>query len=244
MEYDAIAIDYDGTLISLLNRGAPPSPKIVRKLGESLENGIPVVIITGRGGSLLKLLPMFADFDQNLLFYATYNGTEIYRGMNETPIISRKSNLTTIFRDLQLNPELHAFVCKWFLTERSIRAIPNNKSRSYMDSLCVIMKRYLPSELVARNSGYSVDIYPKIATKDHCIHIVQRILGDKRRFLRVGDQGHEYGNDFEMLDHLGGFSVGTVSAKPITCFPVVDGSGRRRFGPDGALSLLQKLDVV
>jgi hypothetical protein len=42
--------------------------------------------------------------------------------------------------------------------------------------------------------------------------------------LRIGDQGHEGGNDFELLDSPAGFSVGTLSESHGGCIPVLDES--------------------
>src|SRR6266571_5257151 len=64
--YNAIAIDYDGTCISLRNRGGSPSQGVIRPLQICLENGLPLVIITGRGKSLLTLRSSFNRFDQDL----------------------------------------------------------------------------------------------------------------------------------------------------------------------------------
>jgi hypothetical protein len=113
-----------------------------------------------------------------------------------------------------------------------------------MDSICSFVETLLPPSVIARNSGYSVDIYPKSSTKDNSVRDVQRILGRTLRFLRVGDQGHEFGNDFELLDHLGGFSVGTISSNPQRCFPVLDKKGAVISGTDGTFSLLSSFEVV
>src|SRR5438552_337875 len=243
-QYNAIAIDYDGTLISLRNRGAPPSKRIMLLLANSVENGIPVVIITGRGRSLLSLVPRFSKFDQNLVFYATYNGTEMYRGRSRTPVILRNFDLRPIFHRLQNNHDLNRLIRRLTLNRRSIQLIPRNKSRPYMDSICRMLEGFVPSNLIARNSGYSIDVFPRTTNKDYCTQTVQKVLGKDLRYLRIGDQGHEYGNDFELLNHVGGFSVGTISCKPTGCFPVVDKSGRTIVGVEGTRYLLEAFQIT
>jgi hypothetical protein len=113
-----------------------------------------------------------------------------------------------------------------------------------MDAICGMLDGFLPSNLIARNSGYSIDIFPKRASKDFCTQAVQNVLRRELRYLRIGDQGHEHGNDFELLDHLGGFSVGTISCRPTTCFPVLDRSGRRLVGVEGTRYLLEVFEVM
>lgn len=132
-------------------------------------------------------------------------------------------------------------VSKWSLQRASIQLIPREKSKLFMDSLCELTASQLPSELTARNSGYSVDIYPKSATKNHCLDRVNELFEGSLRFLRIGDQGHECGNDYEMLSSLGGFSVGTLSSDPRACFPVLDKDGSRIMGPRGVAYLLSEV---
>jgi hypothetical protein len=65
-------------------------------------------------------------------------------------------------------------------------------------------------------------------------------LGMRLNFIKIGDQGHELGNDFELLHKRGGFSVGTVSTDRRSCFPVVDERGNRLLGMKGCIHLLNR----
>jgi hydroxymethylpyrimidine pyrophosphatase-like HAD family hydrolase len=231
-QYDAIALDYDGTLISLRNRTGRPSPEVLAALEIPINSGLPLVIITGRGESLLGLKPLFSRFDQNLVFFAMYNGCKIVQGSGKT-VSKRRLNLKPLLSRLKRDRDLATCVREWFLKPWSLRVIPITRSRPFMDELCKALLDRLPSNFVARNSGYSVDVYLRSATKEMPLQMVNSLLGRRLRYLRIGDQGHSLGNDYELLNAPGGFSVGTLSSRPGACFPVLERSGRRVMGPRG-----------
>jgi hypothetical protein len=56
--------------------------------------------------------------------------------------------------------------------------------------------------------------------------------------LRIGDQGQPGGNDADLLDAVGGFSVDLVSPVPDRCHPVVAGDGSVHKGAQATLTLL------
>jgi len=238
--YNAVAIDFDGTLISLRSRGADPTSAIVRSLMACLESNLPLVVLTGRGRSLLRLRRLFGESTQERVFYAMYNGSEILQGSSSDYVVRKPIRLRHTFLSLRRNPAFNKLVKRWSLRRASIQLIPRTRDKSFMDSLCDLTTNQLPSELVARNSGYSVDVYPRTATKDRCLRIVNKLCGNSLRFLRIGDQGHEYGNDYELLSSTGGFSVGTLSSDPYTCYPVLDEQGSRILGPRGTAYLLTR----
>jgi hydroxymethylpyrimidine pyrophosphatase-like HAD family hydrolase len=241
--YNAVAIDYDGTLISLKNRGAYPSSALLEPLKACLERGIHLVVLTGRGRSLLDLRHVFRKPEKGEIFYAMYNGSEMLRGSSRKYVVRKSIHLTSTFRSLKRNPAFGNLVTKWSLKRASIQLFPRKRHKRMMDSLCKLTTSLLPSGLVARNSGFSVDVYPKSATKDHCLGLVNNLCGGSLRFLRIGDQGHEYGNDYEMLSSKGGFSVGTLSSNPKACFPVLNETGSRILGPSGVAYLLSEVFV-
>lgn len=241
LTYDAIALDYDGTLISLASRGSSPSLSLLRTIGKILDYGLPVVIISGRGDSLLELNKSLSGFSQDSLFLAMYNGSKITRGSQSEIICDHKIGLKRLFASIRNNSSLGKDIQRCGLKDYAIQILPRKKSKGFMDALCERMKVILPPPFVARNSGFALDIYPIARTKDHSLKAISEFAGTKMRFLRIGDQGHEFGNDYELLHSKGGFSVGTISADPYFCFPVLDFKGKRLQGPTGAKVLLSDI---
>ncbi len=239
--YDAIALDYDGTLVSLLSRTSAPSPSLIKVLGGLLDCGLPIIVISGRGDSLLQLNKSLLGFAQDSLFLAMYNGSKIVKGVKDEIIVDEKPSLKSIFLALKGNRALAKYARKWSLKDYAIQALPKRKSQAYMDAFCERLGFILPQGLMVRNSGFALDVYPASKTKNRCEKAVTRLVGSKLRFLRIADQGHELGNDYELLNSNGGFSVGTLSANPYACFPVLNPSGRRMLGPRGVEYLLTSI---
>ncbi len=198
------------------------------------------MVITGRGRSLLALRRILQRHDQNELFLAMYNGAVIEYGSSKRNATATKMNLKGIYKSLKRNHQLQGSVSMWRLKSYFIQAITRRKSTSYMDDVCSHLQNVLPNSVVARNSGYSVDVYPRQLLKVGCLRVINNILGEDKNYLRIGDQGHEQGNDFDLLNARGGFSVGTISANPRTCFPVLDRNGKPQIGPSGVISLLSR----
>lgn len=241
--YDAVVLDYDGTIVSMINRDAGLRSDVIQQLGALLDSGIPVVVISGRGRSLLKVRRQLSRFNQGLLFLAMYNGSAIVQGSSAKPVVRKRmryDSLASTFRSLNENTSFRKLVSKLSLKPYCIEIVPKRRSASYNDMLCRRLRTVLQRKLVARSSGYAVDIYPISITKDTCLNDVNRILHGNLHFLRVGDQGHELGNDYELLNSVGGFSVGTISANPRACFPVVDSDGLSIVGTRGVVHLLTK----
>jgi hypothetical protein len=110
-----------------------------------------------------------------------------------------------------------------------------------MDGLCKRVGLLLPSGLSAKNSGFAIDVYPAKMTKDYCLAFIRRAVRRNLQFLRIADQGHELGNDYELLDSTGGLTVGTISAATRGCFPVLSRRGKRFLGPSGVTYALADL---
>jgi len=239
--YNALALDYDGTLVSLFNRTGRLSRSIVNSIGNFLNGEIPVVIISGRGESLLRLRQQLAKFKLDTLFLAMYNGAEIVDA--ETGAIMRKEKnptfpLNRAFELLAENSDIMSTKTKIVQKPYSIQIQVKERSILRLDELCLRFSSILPNGFAVRSSGYAIDVYPRARMKDYCLRLINERLDMRLNFLRVGDQGHELGNDFELLNIRGGFSVGTVSTDRRSCFPVVDESGNRLLGVRGCVHLL------
>lgn len=241
--YNALALDYDGTLVSLFNRTGKLSRAIVSSIGNFLNNEIPIVIISGRGESLLRLRRQLCKFELGTLFLAMHNGAEIVDAKSGGLIRREKQigfSLNRAFERLSQNPHIMQGTVKITQKPYFIQMQVKERSMLQLDELCRWASTVLSPGLVVRSSGYAVDIYPRSRMKDYCLPLLNEHLEMRVNFIRIGDQGHELGNDFELLNRRGGFSVGTVSADRRSCFPVVDEAGNRLLGVKGSIHLLNR----
>ena len=75
-------------------------------------------------------------------------------------------------------------------------------------------------------------------------HIGQLIGVPQNRILRIGDQGQERGNDFDLLDSTAGFSVRELSITPTRCYPVLgDDLKVQIYGADATDHLLNLIFI-
>jgi len=238
--YNALALDYDGTLVSLFNRTGRLSRAIVNSINNFLNGETPVVIISGRGECLLRLRQQLAKSRLDTLFLAMYNGAEIVEAKSGG--IVRKENsifsLNRVFQLLTENSNIFPTKVKIVQKPYSIQMQVSERSMLRLDELCRRVSTILPHAFAVRSSGYAVDVYPRAKMKDYCLRLINERFDMRLNFVRVGDQGHELGNDFELLSRRGSFSVGTVSTDKRTCFPVVDEGGNRLLGVKGCIHLL------
>jgi len=84
----------------------------------------------------------------------------------------------------------------------------------------------------------TLDLSP--TNKHAALEAVAKLIGETSdRILRIGDQGAELGNDYELLASPSGFSVGTISRSIDSCFPVVDvAAGKQLKSTQGTEALL------
>jgi hypothetical protein len=234
--YDGVALDYDGTIVPLTDRTGRPAPEIINLLECLLDRTVTVVIISGRGHSVLSLQSQLSERNRGRIVIALYNGAELMIGEKRIVHGSLSRKLMAA-RHMVMNV-LGKTVASIEIKRYCMQVMPRVKSQTSLDSLTTAIQQLLPTGLVARNSGFAVDVFPVSQLKNACLNTVNVLARRKIHFLRVGDQGHELGNDYELLNVIGGFSVGTLSHSPKGCFPVIDRDGRRKMGVHGTLYLL------
>ena len=67
----------------------------------------------------------------------------------------------------------------------------------------------------------------------------------KEQILRIGDNGSEGDNNFDMLNSEAGFSVGKFSRAPDKCFPVInEETGNQLFGSQGVIHLINNVCIL
>jgi hydroxymethylpyrimidine pyrophosphatase-like HAD family hydrolase len=170
-----------------------------------------------------------------------YNGAEIVNAENGLVVKKERnsaSSLNPAFELLAENSDVTSTKTKIVQKPHSIQIQVRERSTSRLDELCRIVSTILPHRFAVRSSGYAIDIYPRGKMKDYCLRLINEHFGVRLNFIKVGDQGHKLGNDFELLSKRGGFSVGTLSTDETSCFPVVDEWGNRLLGVKGCIHLL------
>ena len=61
--------------------------------------------------------------------------------------------------------------------------------------------------------------------------------------IRIGDQGKRYGNDFQMLNCIQGFSVDEIEPSTLGVLPIIGESGNRILGINATKKILDDLII-
>ena len=237
-----LVLDYDGTMVATEKRFKPPSPQLIDELARLIEADVQVAIATGRGGSSGEALrdvmpgPLLPT-----VVMGYYNGGYIRTldvDIRDDPAPANLS-VSRAFEWLKANSELfHQFEAKI----SGIQILVPKRSLACPETFAAELDRCPPiasGEIRATQSGHSVDLIPAFVTKTAVVdELARRIGGSAPGILRVGDSGAWQGNDFDLLDHPLGISVGEVSGRLDGCWSVF---GNQLTGPTALVKLLQAL---
>lgn len=237
-----IVLDYDGTIVNTERRYDPPPPNIVAELVRLHRAGVRLSIATGRGGSagerLREALPVIMH-PKVLVGY--YNGgyirtldvdirsepPEDHAGIVETAawLVARNDLFYGSFGGEHSHVQISI--------QMSCLRDPSGFERALSACPPIAAGAVRP-----RRSGHSFDIVPIHSSKCSVADRVGAELPADVVILRVGDQGSQIGNDYEMLTHPFGISVQEVCGR--------DGGSWSFFGtdltgPDALLPLLKAL---
>tara|TARA_R110002049_G_scaffold293970_4_gene479864 strand:- start:6525 stop:8465 length:1941 start_codon:yes stop_codon:yes gene_type:complete len=220
--FDAIVLDYDGTIVETRSRLDPPSEGIVKKLIEMLEADIWVCLATGRGKSaridLQKCIPS-AHWDKVLLGY--YNGAEV-GSLSDDLVPNGEARAEG---DLHLASELlnaNGLICDVSEQEDRNHQITLTAKSSYSadnlhESVVELLSVAGLAELTVVRSGHSIDILaPGVSKLNVADAVTQKI--PNAAILSIGDSGGLNGNDHELLTRPHSLSVDKINADPKTCW--------------------------
>ncbi|HEY1248456.1 MAG TPA: hypothetical protein VGE97_05675, partial [Nitrososphaera sp.] len=265
--YRAVAFDVDGTLTEK-NKGEI-DVHMALVVGRLLQRGVPVVLITGRGRTWsrkaaleIKQFSGLSDWYFRRLQCITHNGVFLLQTptispaefMNQVELISPGvDNFEDLVREVRqiISQIRHLTSQEVELTRepQSLRlSFKSAQDRNIMEDALQVLVKSLSKEgsQIYLSRGSYADIScldiaatnKKIALERFAAHI--GVNTDK--ILRIGDQGQEGGNDFDLLDTPFGFSVGQLSSKPSCCHPVFDDNFKIPLV--GALATERLLDLV
>ncbi|WP_120633694.1 sucrose-6-phosphate hydrolase [Ruegeria sp. EL01] len=220
--FNAVVLDYDGTIVETRSRLDPPSEGIVKKLIEMLEADIWVCLATGRGKSaridLQKCIPS-THWDKVLLGY--YNGAEVSSlSDNLAPNGEARAD-----GDLHPASELlnaNGLICEFFEQEDRNHQITLTAKSGYSadhlyESVVELLSGVGSAALSVVRSGHSIDILAPGVSK---LNVADAVIQNNpdASILSIGDSGGLNGNDHELLTRPHSLGVDKINADPKTCW--------------------------
>ncbi len=243
--FQALVLDFDGTLCRTANKAGPLDVRIARELLRLLRARIPVGIATGRGKSVRKSLQEALPktvWDRVIVGY--YNGAEC------APLSANSAPDGTDCVCAELDAVVIALAA-----DSNLRQIAATNVRKRQVSLEPMQIRHLDVlwELVGEHisslgkecikmamSAHSVDILAPGVSKRNVVAAVRPSCLTTKcpSVLCIGDQGRWPGNDSTMLLEAHSLSVDTVSSNLNTCWNIAPAGYR---GPQATLFYLKCL---
>lgn len=231
----AIALDYDGTVVSTVDRYSLPQKSVRVALTEALDNGIALGFASGRGDSLHRDLRKWIPkrhWKQVLL--GMHNGAWIC-ALSADPIDSDvPGDLLAAQERIQERLSPSTITTRLSGSQLSVQAQSEWVSSPALLSLIECALESAPKiEVVAGRSGHSVDVVLPGAGKSVVVDILTERYGG---VVAIGDQGDVGGNDFEMLSSTTfSISVDRCSADPTRCWAI---------GPKGTVGPSALVEIV
>jgi|GEM_PF-3405294 len=240
--FRAVAFDIDGTLTKLDSHEIDPT--VAHAVAGLLQRGVHVFLVTGRGQTSTRLAARFIRDETRIsswylrrlacvalngvIFLATNGqGEADFLGTEETLVedipdcgrlISAIEAAISHLPSVKVEPKTHSIRIVVRLAHEldNVRRLLEQTLSPWIETcsdLCLSSGKYGPV--------YSLSL--SRSNKRAALELIAKRLGISSDFiLRIGDQGQEGGNDYELLDSSSGFSVGEVSKSFSGCFPVFD----------------------
>jgi len=255
--YGAVAFDIDGTLTA----EATPTvePALEATIRSLLQRGVHVILLTGRGKSTAEAVHQIASprtFSKKYMrrLHCLYdNGASRFDvDVQDDGIELAVRPLARFPEEMQLGQVLRSLLASMdskhpmTMRLRPERGRLQTVSKTERDVLYDILAASnltftsssgsLESVRIARGvygNLFTIDVTP--TSKGEALRRLAVELGlHPARILRIGDQGHQSGNDFDILDSESGFSVGRTSSIPKHCHIVLAPSTGHKASPEGA----------
>jgi HAD superfamily hydrolase (TIGR01484 family) len=272
--YRAVAFDVDGTLTSqtVPPKNADPIPiddRMGSVIADLLVRGVPVFLITGRGGSVkkaalrIKHVGGLSTWQLRRLYCIPYNGVVLWRTLPEDgnqflggeevlfPWMGMRSFHKELTRTLAESLKEEYPSIRVDMQSHSFRIVAEEKEiRDEIHRMADDLTKRIDEQGVQvhvskgryGNKDWTVDI--SAANKGMAIKRIAQIFDiPLEKILCIGDQGAPHGNDFALLDSGSAFSVDTISEAHTKCFPVIDERGSMLKGVDAARELLRRVRI-
>ncbi|MBX3384505.1 MAG: hypothetical protein KF864_13465 [Phycisphaeraceae bacterium] len=218
--FDAVVLDFDGTLCEVHARYDNLGPQIVADLVRLLRRDVAVVVATGRGNSALEGLRL--AIGRTLwpkMIVALNNGSRIYRLDSDVPLLelAQPPGLSDVWdvmnSDRLLNDvaKVHTGGCTVSIRPKPTSSLSEIANRVRM----LVHGAALP--LCVRESTHSIDVAPFGVSKRLIVDFLRDQHG-RSEPLAIGDRGDPSGNDFDLLHSCLSLSVDRVSSAPDHCW--------------------------
>lgn len=226
--FDAVILDFDGTLCEVNARYDDLGAPIVGELNHLLQRDVVVAVATGRGNSAMEGLRV--AIDKTLwpkVLVGLGNASRIYRLDSQTPLLEvpQPPGLTEVWgmmnADRLLNElaTVHSGGCT-----ASVRPKPESSLSEVSDRVrTLVYGAAMP--LCVRESTHSVDVAPFGVTKQLMVEFL-RTHERRTEPLAIGDRGDPAGNDFDLLHACLSLSVDRVSSAPDYCWHLAPAGSR------------------
>lgn len=223
-EVKAIVCDFDGTLCRAENRFDPMATEHVEQVSSLLRQGMVLAIATGRGNSLYDDLRKSFDPELHSAITVGYYSGSLIARLDE-PFVQPTANAA--FQDLWnwLQKSVYHQHCKPLSDlarggQLSIRLDSAQECTRLLAAIQHWLERNNLRGWRAFSSGHSIDILDASTSKRKVVdHIAAHYQIDPNtEILRLGDSGHEGGNDYELLSEGLSLSCERVSVDLSTCW--------------------------
>ncbi|HET9377483.1 MAG TPA: hypothetical protein VFO40_21080 [Chthoniobacterales bacterium] len=249
--YDAIGLDFDGTLVPLQSGDDVPSIEICREL-ERLSHSLSIGIFTGRGKSVFRgLREGVSESAWRNITCFLYNGALEWKlDQGSATVLARIKDIEDVIVAIGNLPKE---LSNWFSSiDRSsfdcqitIHLIPGAQIDVQARVVELLTHEFSMLPLSVASSGRSIDVFPAGVSKQRAVSKwkFETTNPSHCRVLCIGDRGDRIGNDFDFLSNSSGFSVDKIDWSPYGCFPAQILVNSQNTGPNLAGALLNKLQV-
>lgn len=219
----AIVSDFDGTLCNTESRYIGMCPRVGEELSRLLNEGIRLIIASGRGDSLRKCLLDAIDKSFHEKVLVGYYGGSVILPLSIDPATPSP------------NPEFHELL-NWLgetytdFTDPLVKyakggqfTIRTNSSRVSTHLASALRAWVVENKKVGWrvfSSGHSLDVLDNDTSKRNVLRHIHDLynLDLTSEILRLGDSGHEDGNDYELLSNGLSLSSDRISSSLATCW--------------------------
>jgi hydroxymethylpyrimidine pyrophosphatase-like HAD family hydrolase len=242
VKFDALAIDYDGTLCDQRDRLKGICVAVAGALASLLRSNVPILVITGRGRSVgMALRNAISKSKWDLIRVAYYNGSEIrplsFDGALDSAADPNRE-LSLVIETLKTHPRLRGLVIEARRSQVTVAATAALPPLALHSLISDLLSRNAGSGLTAVTSAHSVDILASGISKRNPI----RLDSPKQNYLCVGDSGEWPGNDYDLLQEPGSLSSHRTSQRLDSCWHISSPGSRNAQSTLHYLSCLQAVN--
>ena len=217
--YEALVVDYDGTLCDLRKRAGPLSAAITEELTRLGDEGAVLGLATGRGPSAaIELRASLPPRLHDRVLVGYYNGATIRRLTDrEDPVVEspcgESSLVAALANDTMLSGTVRSNAVQ--ISTGVQRGTPVEAGAAQVR----LLMRGSGVEAEVVTSGHSIDVCLAGQSKEDLVRAIRVSFGlGEGPVLRIGDRGRPPGNDWRLLDDPHGLSADEVSGHPMHCW--------------------------